>query len=375
MSLTPLDAAKLADAVYGIRTTDNIAQGFLDRGVSGMGENWDLANGLVCSGSSGMMARRDTGFGVVLAGRGRYVNQTAVVIRGTATIYDGLTDANFSVDQGPNGHFVHAGFNRVFKSMIDQLNTALTGHDEPLHIVGHSLGGGIANLVAASLLSNGRRNFELYTFGCPRVGLRGFNDTLIRGLGTAKIHRVYNINDPVPKVPLYPYAHPPGTGLWVGHPGGIISPEAHYMSTYTPLVEQHGWGSLGAISTTPPVSRGIDDWLEIAARHAVIPGSGLALRAMGYALKAILRASVRILGISALVLAEFTDQLAFMIDQAVRISAELSRQVLRLLEIALRWTGRTIGQGVELTRAFLTYVLRLIILPLQVAARIAFGAL
>lgn len=70
----------------------------------------------------------------------------------------------------------------------------------PLLITGHSLGGALATMAAASLHENGINVAGLYTFGQPRVGDLTFSRQLDKNLA-GKVFRFVNNNDVVPHVP------------------------------------------------------------------------------------------------------------------------------------------------------------------------------
>ena len=70
----------------------------------------------------------------------------------------------------------------------------------PLLITGHSLGGALATMAAASLHENGFEVAGLYTFGQPRVGDLTFSRQLNKNL-SGKVFRFVNNNDVVPHVP------------------------------------------------------------------------------------------------------------------------------------------------------------------------------
>ncbi|MEM8611618.1 MAG: lipase family protein [Cyanobacteria bacterium P01_H01_bin.105] len=70
----------------------------------------------------------------------------------------------------------------------------------PLLITGHSLGGALATMAAASLHENGINVAGLYTFGQPRVGDLRFTRQLNRNL-EGKVFRFVNNNDVVPHIP------------------------------------------------------------------------------------------------------------------------------------------------------------------------------
>lgn len=70
----------------------------------------------------------------------------------------------------------------------------------PLLVTGHSLGGALATMAAASLHENGFEIAGLYTFGQPRVGDLTFSRQLNKNL-SGKVFRFVNNNDVVPHVP------------------------------------------------------------------------------------------------------------------------------------------------------------------------------
>ena len=152
-SLEPLLAANLADGVYGIRDNSNIARGIAARGVSGLGDIFDLGDGIISEGTTGIgPISKDSGYALILQGKGARQGEVAVVCRGTATGHDWLSNFNVMTAQGPSGYKVHAGFQKVFKSIDASINAALKGKNPShIHCVGHSLGGAVANLNASIL--------------------------------------------------------------------------------------------------------------------------------------------------------------------------------------------------------------------------------
>jgi len=65
-------------------------------------------------------------------------------------------------------------------------------------VVGHSLGGAIADFAAAEL-RNGGIDVALYTFGSPRIGGKAISDYI--SAQSSKNYRVTHLNDPVPHLP------------------------------------------------------------------------------------------------------------------------------------------------------------------------------
>jgi hypothetical protein len=106
---------------------------------------------------------------------------------------------------------VHAGFRAAFESVGAQLRAKLDewkGQKVQIWVTGHSLGAGLATLMAAEIL---RRNeageqFELrglYTFGSPRVGDKAFRTQLVSMAAKhgTQIVRFRNGNDIVTAIP------------------------------------------------------------------------------------------------------------------------------------------------------------------------------
>ncbi|MEO1591102.1 MAG: lipase family protein [Cyanobacteria bacterium J06632_22] len=105
---------------------------------------------------------------------------------------------------------VHSGFfvawASIERAVLDQLGkwkqqTAAQGKPlPPLLITGHSLGGALASMAAASLNENGIEVMGVYTFGQPRVGDWQFSRQLSKRLD-GRIFRFINNNDVVPHLP------------------------------------------------------------------------------------------------------------------------------------------------------------------------------
>jgi hypothetical protein len=103
---------------------------------------------------------------------------------------------------------VHFGFFTALESVIDDVISELEQiRGKKLWVVGHSLGGALANLAALALSNRGFVIYGLFTFGAPRVGWRSFAKRFKK-----LIHRsaqFVNANDLVPKIPppVFGYVH------------------------------------------------------------------------------------------------------------------------------------------------------------------------
>jgi hypothetical protein len=375
--LSPAVAAKLADAVYGIREVDDPARGAAERGVTGLDAHFELSEGRIATARSGAVLTARTGFALVLDGVAGtpWAGHRAVALRGTATMFDGATDLNISIDRGPAGTWAHAGFVRTFRSIRESIPALLEGHRGPVHVVGHSLGGALAVLTATELAARGRGDLHLYTFGAPRVFTGGSVAAFDRLVPAARVRRVQNHADLVPLVPIWPYRHAPAGGgsvVRVGPPALIPGVSNHYMSVYGPLVSREGaWGPLAAAGAETPDLRSVDHWIAVARENVRIPGGRIGLWALGKALNLLLGLAERVLGAIALGAVTVLDVLSSMLLRATEIAAAVGERVRELMAMILRWSGRAGVVGVELTRSFLGWVLGLILRPIAAAARSA----
>jgi len=111
----------------------------------------------------------------------------------------------------PRNGMVHSGFyeyaNLVYDEIFAQVKK-LRKNKENVFVVGHSLGGAMAVLVAEQLAADGIPIKELRTFGQPRVGTRKFREHL-EGCDIGRYIRYVNNNDIVPRVPpaLFGFVH------------------------------------------------------------------------------------------------------------------------------------------------------------------------
>jgi hypothetical protein len=150
----------------------------------------------------------------------RFEETVFLVFRGSESPLDWLTNSNFNQRPAFGAH-VHSGFYEATEWIYPQLRAVLTelGADEAgvqLVVSGHSLGGAMAVMFSAFLMSKEARKPDLLvTFGQPSCGNRQFMDWF----GSLEIpyFRCVNDGDLVPTVPPSWRTH-----YW-GHPGvGIL---------------------------------------------------------------------------------------------------------------------------------------------------------
>lgn len=124
-----------------------------------------------------------------------------VCFRGTESTADWLSNLKVNPKAVIElGSSVHAGFWGQFEALRPQLERLIAPHSQlPLLVTGHSLGGAIAALAAASWAANSNV-LALYTFGQPAVARDRALDQLADALG-GRYHRLVNDSDIVPRVP------------------------------------------------------------------------------------------------------------------------------------------------------------------------------
>lgn len=144
---------------------------------------------------------------VLLVFRGTEPSQMADVATDLKTWKTPLSEHGWPAEWGS----VHAGFLEAFESveplLLQKLNE-VTERGDKIWVTGHSLGGGLATLMAARLLRARDEGASIdlagmYTFGSPRVGDKAF---AARFRGAAERHgahvvRVRNENDVVTSIP------------------------------------------------------------------------------------------------------------------------------------------------------------------------------
>lgn len=138
---------------------------------------------------------------------------------------------------------VHTGFFRLYQQLsgqvrqvADQLNPNL-----PCYVAGHSLGGALATLAVADLVTNYANlanQLYLYTYASPRVGDEAFA-TSIRD-AAPNSYRVLNFSDVVPMVPPMElskdrYTHIGQEWMFLDYAGGDVS-ESHAVPAYAAAI-------------------------------------------------------------------------------------------------------------------------------------------
>jgi triacylglycerol lipase len=128
-----------------------------------------------------------------------------IAFRGTENWDDWISD--FTVDQIDsicNWGKTESGFTKIYKQCSNTIHVAIKNiaSKSNIFITGHSLGGGLAVLATADLVSSGiLDNPTMYSFAGPRVGDINFSvafNNRFRG----RAWRIVNTEDLVPTLPL-----------------------------------------------------------------------------------------------------------------------------------------------------------------------------
>ncbi len=136
-----------------------------------------------------------------------YSSAVVLAFRGSDSLKDAVTDAKFwkrnvPYDKCSNCIRVHTGFIQSYTTphLRNEILKLISPEIREIKITGHSLGAALAVLCGADLQGHfPDRDYEVYLFGCPRIG-----NSLFSKVYTSKIlktFRIENGNDIVTKLP------------------------------------------------------------------------------------------------------------------------------------------------------------------------------
>lgn len=378
--LTPAQAASAADSVYEIKTSTDIQRTFENSSIAELFQFSGKETNRITAKSGAFEFKSKTGFGVIAKGTGNFEGDAIIICRGTASVYDALTDANTGIQQSLTGYKVHAGFNRTFNDFSKDIIRFINTHQpSTVHCVGHSLGGALATLSADMVIKKGKQA-ALYTFGSPRVGFSDFANSLSLSnlMGIENIHRVYHSGDPVSMVPLWPFVHVPQPGgeCYIGKLLDF-NPWQHKMDNYIESVSNHSdWKTL--TKSQPNWDSHIDQWVS-SNKTWDYGGFNLfnitmVMKSIKFIIKDILKEIITPIGMVAIGAATFLDQLSYMLDKAAKLSSHSEGFVMNLMKRILSMLGISIKQGQNLTHTFIQYVLRMFIMTINRSVTMALQA-
>lgn len=358
--LSPVFSAELASNVYLVKDKFS-RKGFTLK----YKDCFDMEESTMVSGNTGafMVVKKPHIMAFMGMGKGEYEGQAFVAVKGTASLYDALTDLNVGVHLSHTGFHVHQGFYYAFDSILDELKTFIGGLEgvNVVHCIGHSLGGAIATLAADWIrFIASVPTVKLYTFGSPRVGLEGFSAKSTSRLLAKNIHRVYHRTDPVTMAPTWPYYHIPNNnlGCLIDSPVTAKPWEYHLMKHYINSAKKAGnWKAIENNRPKGHLDAAVERWLK---SDGVLTLTVNTMDLLDAALLYVIKKVTNLAGISLITAASGTltllDRMAMFMAKAVKISSDLSLWVYRLVKKMASVVGVVVKEGVDLTVTFIRHV-------------------
>lgn len=359
-TLTPSDAASIADIVYMIRDSKNVGRHF-----KSVGNKFEFDAQSRFEGVSGafLVFKSWTGFGIVAKGIGSFENEALLAIRGTAKMIDWLTNFHANLQLSKTGKLVHAGFNETFNSFFDPVSQFLHKNNfKRVHCVGHSLGGALATLAADSISRDGKAEVCLYTFGSPRVGSKSFAAECTGQIKPKNIYRVYHRTDAVTLIPVWPFFHTPlpGVDCYIESPGMMPGSEYHDRKKYIASVKDRDWADLRKSPPETSLDEHIKVWLDSSDSIASFTVATVTM--IQCALAFILKKVTTLAGINiqALLMSgcSLLDLIAMILEKGAQLSKEIAGWVASLMRKILKAAGMAVSNAVEnITVKFIRWVL------------------
>ena len=360
IELSPGFSAELASNVYLIKD-EFTRKGFKLK----YKDSFEIASDSMVEGKTGgYIINKKHIMAFLSIGKGKYKGQAFVAIKGTASLYDALTDLNAGIHSSHTGFPVHQGFYYAFNSMLHDLKRFISGLQgvSVVHCVGHSLGGAIATLAADWIKANsGVSAVRLYTFGSPRVGLESFAQKSTSRLIADNIYRVCHSTDPVPMVPTWPFFHVPTTSAAyvIDKPLAIKPWEYHLMKHYIKSTEKAGdWGQLRSFIAAGQPDSAIERWLK--SDSIIVSMTAKVLdwinSAVMYVIKKIMKAAGIVLVTGAAVTLTLLDRLAMFMAKGVKLVSDLSIWVFYLVKKMAQLIGMKVEEGADLSYSLIRFI-------------------
>ena len=317
---------------------------------------------------AGSTAGVSTGFGYVLSYNRGGMKQVVIATRGTRAEQgkaDIFTDLRGSLTTFGGFGQVHHGFKNTFDSVKIGLarDEARIMDADAVHVVGHSLGGAVATLVAAHFSSRGKA-VKLYTFGCPRVGALGAQYAMESSLGKENIYRVSHDLDPVTMVAPYPYGHLNGLDtdannmMLVSPTGRLLSVANHDMNEYVRSVgdPEMSWGAVRALGGAVDRDNAVvARWL---LRSSDNPGwlTQKAAQGLTYLIKAFSH-FLKAAGFAAIAGLTAIDLFAVMLSSNLTKMAEMNAELMECIRQAAGWARIVITGAAQITATVIRGIL------------------
>ena len=372
-TISPSTAASIATRVYDIRKSKGFEGVFHNDFIN----NFKITNSQIQGISGGVINQilnRSTGFALTAEGVSpQFKNHHIIGIRGTkfSSFADWLTNANVAVTLGPKNLEVHSGFQKAFSSMQSSFNQYVTQHKPHcLHVVGHSLGGAIAELTAIWASERGLAT-KLYTFGAPRVVLQ---NSVHRASTNIEHYRVTHGADPLPNVPVWPFTHTVGEYQTAMNGGAFFSLGAHSMAESAPgyvntVNAYKDYSSMGAALKTQHYKHTV---LKYEQRHNASFSQRwqqIITDALVTLLKKTGQYALIVAQASASVGLSFYDILARCLHETIVKSKEIAEELRGLLGHMLVFSGKRNHVVKGMSAKFIRWVLELMIKTLYTTAK------
>ena len=354
----PSFATSLADDVYNIET-DFQREAFADK----YKKDFDMPSGKpAIKGVTGAsFIKKKSVMGVAALGKGRFENDAVVALRGTASLFDALTDLNAGVKVSHTGSYIHQGFFDSFDTLLPEIRDFLGTYKGTgiVHCVGHSLGGALATLAADWIGLNTAATVKLYTFGSPRVGLDFFAQKTTTSIGVENIYRAFHQTDPVPMVPTWPFFHVPNNNSDYPLVSSVEVPpwKYHFMLHYSESVAGKSWKTIKSKRPAGQVEEAAEQWLRSDGFVSLTSNTIELLNA------ALMWVLIKIVNLAGIVLVggfatTFTllDRLAYILHKAIDFSQDLSFWVFRLVMKITQALGMVTVKAENMTTAFIRMV-------------------
>lgn len=357
--LSPRFAAELASNVYLIKD-DFSRRGF----VLKYKDDFDMEASSMSKGKTGgCFINKPHVMAFLGIGKGRYKGQAFVAVKGTASLYDALTDLNTGIRSSHTGFPVHQGFYYAFDSILADLRRFVSSLKDvsAIHCVGHSVGGAIATLAADWVkVSSAISSTKLYTFGSPRVGLESFASRCTSNLVASSVFRVCHTTDPVPMVPTWPFFHVPNTdiGYLIFSPMAVKPWEYHLMKHYIRSAEAAGsWEGIASNRPAGHLDSAVERWLK---SDGFISFTANTLDLLNAALIYVIKKVVKVVGVTLVTAAAGTltllDRMAIFMAKAAKVPSDVSTWVFHLVRKMAELIGIKVKEGTDLTVAFIRKV-------------------
>lgn len=377
--LSPYESATLAERAYLVQDELTVSA-LLNSPQFSATPNHKSTIGAKVGGR--LLRASSDAFAVCAKGQGKFKDDIFLVFRGSTNANnnaDWISNFRIGFEFSSTGIPVHIGFNQIFGSVVDKIRKFISenySHKGAIHIVGHSLGGAIANLAADWAKKRYGGKVCLYTYGAPRVGGYWFARSLGNRLSSNNIHRVYHKTDPVPMLPLFPYTHAPlsNKGYQLYSSQSISSAAAHDIKVYQSSVKGAGWSGLYGPIAPFKVDHMVEQWLKSDRRpNSADPSVWEWLNsATVWVLRKVVLGGIIISQSVLIGLHSLADKLAWALKSGIDTSKDVGFWVYRLLKKIMQVLGIPVVEKIEdLTRAFMKKVLMRLLERMAYQAQIA----